>query len=1057
MEFPPKIVLLSDEEVIRATSEAQEREEKRKKNEERENLREKCISDTRMIKSWNKTLDDDWLHDATIEELQHHHENIRLKELEFLKDYWTLFPDVPEKDRPERENGRTKIEMMAEGLMLKINAEILRKKKQQEKEEAEKERKHIAEAENRAKKEAEQKITTSREEQVRSTQAIIEQLRLDKQKEIDEIKKQLHESEKNIIAKAEEKAKKEVEQILAASKEEQLRSAKEKFDQLQLEKQKEIDAIKNQLKESERKRIAETRETAQKEAESKLTAAQKEQHRNAETKLAELQVTKQKEIDTIQTQLQNETRKLSEALKSLEALQKDVHECTSSKTNDSQAMEELKQQIEKTEKLKEDLQMEKEIMQRQNTLITTKLHQELSKQEKLAGNIEKANKELELINQDKEEILEELNRLKLEHQAENEYHNFQFQLHEQLIEELKNHASVFPKRVPRSIREPMPSTSSDWHYEEESEDEIDVVDAPADSSSTTLDEINRLQKNVLTFIYEVTEDFLQNETFPNLEKKKKDIHSAQEKYLAEYQKLSQGDGVTLSENQSLTKQKDKTKAKADEAEADLQIEMDFRSAGLPSAKEQAKEDVTKAALYQRAKDRLNQKPDLNKTTKNLMTQIKNMIKAVKDMTDFDFLEESNRTQLMKRREFFAEQITLYNQRFELLDLKIITTTELEELRGEKTDLNNAVENLKERIDAAVAKVDQQINAPPPAPPPSPTVPSPRQTRSTLNKPIIEFKLDKINLPIFSGDLTEWSSWKEMFLILVHDNEQLTDLLKLHQLRSHLKGAALDTIRGYQLAENNYIPAWENLKTRYERKNNIIHEYIKKFIEVPILNTHSPYQRIQAVINGTNQMLRALPGLGVNVVHWDPFILFVLLSKLDEDTRREWKNKIGKREEVSVEEFLEFLEVKAIEGQPSMTEHMYNMLSGRVISSRAPADSSKRNQRRIFQINSPSTSNPVSNEKKKTSTRKCPLPKCDGPHNLFFCPKFKKMKPMERKKEVENLRLCFKCFQPHFMKDCASRNCPRCNGLHNSLLCFPKNNQWNASKKDEDWNTPASKN
>lgn len=202
-----------------------------------------------------------------------------------------------------------------------------------------------------------------------------------------------------------------------------------------------------------------------------------------------------------------------------------------------------------------------------------------------------------------------------------------------------------------------------------------------------------------------------------------------------------------------------------------------------------------------------------------------------------------------------------------------------------------------------------------------------------------------------------------------------------------------------------------------------------------------------MINGTNQMLRALPGLEVNVEHWDPFIPSMLLSKLDEDTRKEWKNKIGKREEVSVEEFLEFLEVIAIDGKPSMTENMYNMLSEKKIMSKTPTDQTKRIQQRIFQVNTPSISKPVNNDKNKFSPRKCPLPNCNGPHNLYFCPKFWKMRPQDRKKEVENLRLCFECFQPHFMRDCLSKNCPRCNGLHNSLLCFPKDTQWNASTKN----------
>ena len=97
---------------------------------------------------------------------------------------------------------------------------------------------------------------------------------------------------------------------------------------------------------------------------------------------------------------------------------------------------------------------------------------------------------------------------------------------------------------------------------------------------------------------------------------------------------------------------------------------------------------------------------------------------------------------------------------------------------------------------------------------------------------MELKFDRIELPTFSGDLTEWNSFREIFTLLVHNNNQISNLLKFHQLRSHLKGVAYETIRGYQLSETNYNAAWTDLVQRYDRTNNIIHEYIKKFSQTP---------------------------------------------------------------------------------------------------------------------------------------------------------------------------------------------------------------------------------
>lgn len=113
---------------------------------------------------------------------------------------------------------------------------------------------------------------------------------------------------------------------------------------------------------------------------------------------------------------------------------------------------------------------------------------------------------------------------------------------------------------------------------------------------------------------------------------------------------------------------------------------------------------------------------------------------------------------------------------------------------------------------------------------------------------MQLKLDRIELPIFKGDLVEWNSFKDLFIILIHNNDQIDNTLKLHQLRSHLRGTAFDTIKGYQLIGANYAAAWEDLLKRYDRTDNIIQEYIKKFIEMPILGHQTNYQKF-ATTNG----------------------------------------------------------------------------------------------------------------------------------------------------------------------------------------------------------------
>lgn len=64
--------------------------------------------------------------------------------------------------------------------------------------------------------------------------------------------------------------------------------------------------------------------------------------------------------------------------------------------------------------------------------------------------------------------------------------------------------------------------------------------------------------------------------------------------------------------------------------------------------------------------------------------------------------------------------------------------------------------------------------------------------------IVQLKLDAIQLPFFSGDLTTWEAFRDLFDQLVDKSNKLSDTVKFHQLRSHLKGVAFDTIRGLEL-------------------------------------------------------------------------------------------------------------------------------------------------------------------------------------------------------------------------------------------------------------------
>lgn len=158
-------------------------------------------------------------------------------------------------------------------------------------------------------------------------------------------------------------------------------------------------------------------------------------------------------------------------------------------------------------------------------------------------------------------------------------------------------------------------------------------------------------------------------------------------------------------------------------------------------------------------------------------------------------------------------------------------------RDESDDelLSDSGENQQTESDSNKFRDQQSVGTgsqPPPKPKrvnPAPLQPGKEGEAGTCRlEAVIQLKLETIQLPTFGGDLTEWMAFKHLFQYLVHENCRFSDTLKFHQLRSKLRGPALDTIRGYQITGTNHQVAWEDLKRRYDRKDELIQEYIRKF-------------------------------------------------------------------------------------------------------------------------------------------------------------------------------------------------------------------------------------
>ncbi|KAL1455057.1 hypothetical protein WDU94_009177 [Cyamophila willieti] len=93
------------------------------------------------------------------------------------------------------------------------------------------------------------------------------------------------------------------------------------------------------------------------------------------------------------------------------------------------------------------------------------------------------------------------------------------------------------------------------------------------------------------------------------------------------------------------------------------------------------------------------------------------------------------------------------------------------------------------------------------------------------------QLPTIKLPTFNGEVDQWSSFKDMFEGLVHDNNALSSIQKFQYLKTSLVQDAAELIQHLQLRADNYIIAWNLLCDNYSNRYSTVNHHLKNIVEV----------------------------------------------------------------------------------------------------------------------------------------------------------------------------------------------------------------------------------
>ena len=289
--------------------------------------------------------------------------------------------------------------------------------------------------------------------------------------------------------------------------------------------------------------------------------------------------------------------------------------------------------------------------------------------------------------------------------------------------------------------------------------------------------------------------------------------------------------------------------------------------------------------------------------------------------------------------------------------------------------------------------------------------SPRSSIVSSTSIDARLKLPKIDLPKFSGSYSQWTSFADLFDGAVHSNSTLSKAQKLFYLKGLLTGDAARLVASLTNTDANYDVAREMLKERYANLRAIVREHISYIVNAAPVTKQDPIA-LRNLWQCVDEHRRGLEALGQNTTEMDHFTVHLLTEKMDCESRRQWEIAHPGTDVLTYEQLSTFLSTRcrALEASQSKTTKVIDFGQGQ--------NNKKRGQ--SFTVS-------------QSQTNECP--KCTQLHGVYACEAFKNLSVDERRKFVQEKRLCFNCLkQNHQVRDCPThKKCKMCNKTHNTLL------------------------
>ncbi|XP_018378084.1 PREDICTED: uncharacterized protein LOC108770847 [Trachymyrmex cornetzi] len=309
-----------------------------------------------------------------------------------------------------------------------------------------------------------------------------------------------------------------------------------------------------------------------------------------------------------------------------------------------------------------------------------------------------------------------------------------------------------------------------------------------------------------------------------------------------------------------------------------------------------------------------------------------------------------------------------------------------------------------------------------------------------------FKLPKIELQKFSGDLKEWLKFWSLFKN-IHEDGSLSKGDKFQYLvQAIVEGSkASELINSFPPIAENYDKAIDRLRDRYGKSDLLIEVYVRELLKL-VLNTVKVGSKISmaSLYDKLETQLRALESLNVTTEMCAAMLYPLVESALPEDLLRVWQRNTTSTGTDDAKDrlsgLMDFLQKEVT------AEERIAMAVQRFDDKAVFKEIKESKGKQKLQSNKVASASGLINAKPLQGVE-CIF--CSEKHDSSSCIKAKTMSLEERQKIARNMNACFNCLKlGHSFRRCRYKeSCPWCRRQHVLLMC--RNISSNLKSKEPD--------